>query len=234
MAHLSAHPLGEGTCRLRALWISHNNRCIFEALFLCQKWPSDPMQVCKSADKAFLLLLCLVRSFMLWLFLYLTWRINTLVIPEDIGGYWGSDVEREGNQYKVWYGRRRLLCGLSPAGTWYKRRRLRLKPPAPPVIGIPPCYRDNSLPALLACPLSRLRDERALEWRVLGACIAWGPQELRGHAVMLHSGFENLERKFPGALAPIPAVQPTGQAWVFQNRAGLHIHTLVEKPRKCI
>lgn len=34
---------------------------------------------------------------------------------------------------------------------------------------------------------------------------------LRVHAAMLHSSFENLERKFQGALAPIPAVQPTGQ-----------------------
>lgn len=34
-------------------------------------------------------------------------------------------------------------------------------------------------------------------------------------AAMLHSGFENLERKFRGALTPMPVVQPSGQAWLF-------------------
>lgn len=43
---------------------------------------------------------------------------------------------------------------------------------------------------------------------------------LRVHAAMLHSAFENLERKFQGALALIPAVQPTGQTQLFPVEQG--------------
>lgn len=53
MTHPSSHPLEEIKCRLRALSIFHNNRCIFRTLFLFQKWTSDPIQVHKSADKMY-------------------------------------------------------------------------------------------------------------------------------------------------------------------------------------
>lgn len=38
---------------------------------------------------------------------------NILVIPESIGGYWGSDTEKEGNRYEVWSQTRRLFCAQS-------------------------------------------------------------------------------------------------------------------------